>query len=95
MLQRCTHELVSGQTSRSIHVNPTLNRFRKQGRENLDSEQGIELRKKRSVDVEPPFGDIKFNQGYSRMRLRGLEKVNIEMGLLSIADNAKVALREN
>lgn len=81
---------------RSIHVNQTLDRFRKQARENLDSERGIHLRKKRSVDVEPPFGDIKFNQGYSRLRLRGLKKANVEVGLLAIVHNTKkIAFRKN
>jgi len=58
-------------------------------RGNLTSEKGIELRKQRNVDVEPVFGDIKWNHGYARFKLRGKEKVNVEMGLLSIAHNLK------
>ena len=58
-------------------------------RGNLTSEKGIELRKQRNVDVEPVFGDIKWNHGYARFKLRGKEEVNVEMGLLSIAHNLK------
>lgn len=35
------------------------------------------------------FCDIKFNQAYTRCRLRGQEKVNIEVGLLRIAHTIK------
>lgn len=41
----------------------------------------------RSVDVEPVFGMIKNNRYFKRFMLRGLEKVNIEWGLLSLAHN--------
>jgi hypothetical protein len=78
---------------RSIQVNPTLDAYRAQARQNLNSELGIALRKRRGVDVEPPFGDIKFNQGYNRCRLRGQAKVNVEIGLLSIAHNTKKIAR--
>ena len=83
-----------GDGNRTIQINPTLDGYRAQARANLNSERGIALRKRRGIDVEPMIGDIKFNQGYRRCRLRGQEKVNIEIGLLSIAHNTKkVALR--
>ena len=78
-----------GVGNRSILVNPTLDAYRAQARANLDSDVGRALRKQRGMDVEPPFGDIKFNQGYTRCLLRGQHKVNIEIGLLSIAHNIK------
>lgn len=78
-----------GEGNRTIQVNPTLDTYRAQARANLDSERGIALRKQRGIDVEPVFGDIKFNQGYTRCRLRGKEKVNVELGLLSISHNIK------
>lgn len=85
-----------GSGPRSIQINPTLDWYRCQARENLNSERGITLRKQRSIDVEPAFGDIKFNQNYQRFRLRGESKVNIEFGLLSIAHNTKkIAQRLN
>ncbi len=78
-----------GKGNRSIQINERLDDYRAQARRNLESEEGIELRKRRSVDVEPVFGDIKFNQRYQRFMLRGLPKVDIEIGLLAMAHNVK------
>lgn len=74
---------------RSIQVNQRLERYKKETRENLESNKGIELRKLRSIEVETVFGNIKWNYSFRRFLLRGLEKVNIEMGLLSIAQNLR------
>jgi transposase len=79
----------SGEGNRTIQINRMLEAYRAQARQNLDSKRGRDLRKRRGVDVEPVFGDIKFNQGYIRCRLRGKEKVNVEIALLSIAHNTK------
>jgi transposase len=78
-----------GAGNRTIKINRKLETYRAQARANLESEKGIALRKERGVDVEPVFADIKLNQNYRRFRLRGQEKVNVEMGLLSIAHNTK------
>lgn len=72
---------------RSIQVNSRLERYKNQARENLNSGEGIKLRKLRNIEVESVFGDIKWNYGFRRFLLRGIEKVNIEMGLLSLAHN--------
>ena len=48
------------------------------------SEEGIEKRKQR-WKVEAVFGNIKQNKGFRRFFLRGLEKVNTELGLIAIA----------
>jgi hypothetical protein len=53
----------------------------------LNSETGIKMRSLRPVEVESVFGDVKGNFGIRRFLLRGLEKVNIEWGLHSIAHN--------
>lgn len=82
-----------GEGNRTIQINPTLDAYRAQARTNLNSQIGLALRKQRGMDVEPPFGDIKFNQAYTRCRLRGEEKVNIEIGILSIAHNIKKVAR--
>jgi hypothetical protein len=78
-----------GTGNRTITVNPRLEIYKAQARSNLASDIGIMLRKKRGVDVESVFGDIKMNQGYRRFRLRGKGKVNVEFGLLSMAHNVK------
>lgn len=78
-----------GKGRRTIQINRKLDYYRSKMRENLTSEKGVKLRKQRNVDVEPVFGDIKWNQGYRRFKLRGNEKINVEMGLLSISHNLK------
>jgi len=75
--------------NRRIQVSFKLRAYQQQARENLLSEQGIELRKKRAVDVETPFGNIKQNMGYRRFLLRGLKKVEIEWGLVCMAHNMR------
>lgn len=75
--------------NRRIQVSFKLRAYQQQARENLLSEQGIEYRKKRAVDVETPFGNIKQNMGYRRFLLRGLKKVEIEWGLVCMAHNMR------
>lgn len=75
--------------NRVIEVNHQLRRLKRQARALLLSEEGIKHRKKRPCDVEPVFGNIKYNKGFKRFMLAGCEKVEIEAGLLSIAHNLK------
>ena len=74
---------------RTVQLNKKLEKYKRQTKKNLCSLTGIELRKKRSVEVETVFGDIKLNQGFRRFNLRGLEKVNTEFGLVAMAHNIK------
>src|SRR3989338_3707834 len=41
----------------------------------------------RTIPVEPVYGHMKQNLGFREFLLRGLEKVKIEMNLISIAHN--------
>ncbi len=75
--------------NRSIKTSFKLNNFRKKVRKNLFSEKGIKLRKKRCVEIESVFGQIKQNMGFRRFSLRGLEKVEVEFGLIGLAHNFK------
>lgn len=72
---------------RSIKFSPVFDRLRKTAFERLTSEAGKKLRALRYVDVETVFGMIKGNKKFRRFHLRGLEKVEVERGLLSIAHN--------
>ncbi|MGV7929381.1 MAG: IS1182 family transposase [Spirochaetota bacterium] len=78
-----------GKGNRSISVNETLNEYRYWARQKLSSDVGIELRKQRNIEIESVFGDLKQNMSYRRARLKGLEKINCEIGLLSMAHNLK------
>ena len=76
-------------TNRVLEINVNLARQKKWVHELLTSEQGIKHRKKRCYDVEPGFANIKQNHGFRRFMLRGKEKVEIEWGLLAIAQNLR------
>ncbi|MBA3985742.1 MAG: transposase [Flavobacteriales bacterium] len=46
-------------------------------------------RKQRCWDVEAVFGNIKHNMNFKRFVLRGLEKVETEIGRITMAHNLK------
>lgn len=75
--------------NRTIQINTNLQRLKEKADRLLKSEQGIEKRKKRCFDVEPVFGNIKNNHHFRRFMLRGKQKVEIEWGLLAIAQNIR------
>jgi transposase len=81
------HQCTRAAGNRQIRVSFRLRQFRVQAAKNLCSEKGKQLRKQRSVDVEPVFGRIKQDWGFRRFLLRGIEKVKVEWGLLCIAHN--------
>ena len=78
-----------GINSRQVIANHNLRRLKKQARENLMSEIGIILRKRRACEVESIFGNLKWNNKFKRFTYRGLEKVNMEFGLFAIAHNLR------
>jgi len=73
--------------NREIKVNHNLLKHRRRARENLLSEEGIKLRGRRCAEVEQAFGQLKNNMKFSRFLLRGIEKVNVEIGLMALAHN--------
>lgn len=82
--------------NRQVRVSFQLWAYRQQARENLLSAEGQRMRSQRGVDVETVFGRIKEDWGFRRFLTRGLAKVTVEWGLLSMAHNlAKVWCAEN
>lgn len=75
--------------NRTIKVNEKLEEFKRQARENLHSEHGKELRKRRSIEIESCFGDIKHNMGFRRFHLRGIKKVKTEFALIAMSHNLR------
>lgn len=55
----------------------------------LATKEGRAIYDRRKVLVEPVFGNIKFNLGFTQFVLRGLKKVKIEFLLMCIAHNLK------
>ncbi len=69
--------------------NPELAKIRTKAYDLLTTEHGIALRKQRCHDVETVFGQIKNNKGFRRFHLKGLKKVDIEIGLIALAHNLR------
>lgn len=75
--------------NRKIEVNHKLLGYRKKAREKLTSKEGLEYRSKRPIEPEAVFGQIKYNNSFTRFKLRGLAKVEVEFGLVVIAHNLR------
>lgn len=78
-----------GKGPRTIEVNHRNNELRARVRELLDSDEGLRHRSLRPIEPEAVFGQIKFDHGFKRFRLRSLEKVSVEFGLVALAHNLR------
>lgn len=76
-----------GKGNRSIEVNFRLRAYKQKAREALNSAKGLQHRSKRPIEPEAVFGQIKYNKGFNRFKLKGLEGVGLEFGLVAIALN--------
>jgi hypothetical protein len=72
-----------------MQVGFELRRYRQQAKDDSLSEQGMALRKQRSIEVETVFGDIQHNRSFRRFMLTGLKKVETEWGLVCMAHNLR------
>jgi hypothetical protein len=87
--EKCT----SSKYGRTIRFSPKLERLKRAAFERLTTAEGKKMRSRRGADVEAVFGLLKGNKKFRRFHLRGLEKVEVEWGLLSIAHNlSKIAI---
>src|SRR5205085_1964069 len=84
-----------GKGNRVIEVSHEGLRLKAAAVARLRSERGIALRKQRCHDVEPAFGNMKWNHGFRRFLLRGKEKVNTESGLHCLAHNLRKKVTED
>lgn len=83
------HAKCTKSNDRSLQVSWNAERLKQQARENLNSEKGVELRKRRGNEIESVFGDKKLNNRKRRYHLRGTIKVNLEAGLYYISHNMR------
>lgn len=84
----------SAKGNRKLEINHRLNQLKKQARQRLESELGLAHRSKRPIEVEAVFGQMKANNKFTRFTLRGLEKANIEFGLMAVAHNLRKMVRK-
>ncbi|WP_412758565.1 transposase [Neobacillus thermocopriae] len=73
--------------NRQVHWNPTYEEMKAKAKTALNDEQKAAIYAKRKVDVESVFGNIKGNLSFNRFLLRGLEKVQTELGIVAMAHN--------
>ena len=81
---------------RVIEVNHRNNAFRRRAKELLSCDRGLHHRSNRPIEPEAVFGNIKFNHGFKRFRLKSNEKVKTEFGLIALAHNIRkyIAINE-
>nr|WP_245237714.1 transposase [Paenibacillus ihuae] len=73
--------------NREVAVSLERLRYQSQARELLRSEEGYALAVRQMTEPESVFGQLKNNRGFRRFLLRGMEKVMLEVGWLSLAHN--------
>lgn len=72
---------------RQMQVNPTWNYYKERIKENLSSEAGRKIYRRRKFDVEPIFGRMKRDFGVRRTHLRGQKAVENDIGLVLMSMN--------
>ena len=85
----CPHKnsCTKSQGNRQINFNKKLWHLKNTAKRNLLSAKGLQMRSNRAEYAERVFGQIKWNMGFKRFTLRGLQNVDIEWGLLCMAFN--------
>lgn len=87
--EQCRGPKAKPDTNRWVQRSEKLEGYKEEVKKRLASEEGLAKRSQRSVDVETPFANLKYNMGHRRFILRGIAKVNIEFQLLALAHNIK------
>ena len=85
---RCMYYKAKGDR-RIIEVNHRLNGYKKKARELLTSEEGLRHRRRRCIEPEMAFGQMKSNMVYRRIRHFGQDKVTMDFAFFAIAFNIK------
>lgn len=78
-----------GKGNRVIEVNHKLNEYRKKADKLLTSEEGVKHQRRRNIEPESVFGQMKYNMGYKRFRHIGQDKVTMDFAFFAIAFNIK------
>ena len=87
---RCPHKNKCHRSQkgyRTVRVNQVLNQYRPKVLEALTSDEGILLRRNRSIQVEGVFGVLKEDYGFRRFLTRGKRNIETQFFLLAFAFN--------
>lgn len=74
---------------RRIQVNPEYEYYKAQQRQLLSDEGYSTIYRQRKIDVEPAFSHLKACLGFVRFHVRGMDRVNNEIGLALMASNLR------
>ena len=75
--------------NRTIGINYRLNELRKQTRQRLESEEGIKYRKRRCIEPEAVFGQLKSNNRFQRFTFFGKKMAEMELCLMAMGHNLR------
>ena len=78
---------------RIIEVNHRLNQLKRKAAERLTSEEGRKHRRRRCIEPEAVFGQMKYDMHYRRFRHFGKDKVSMDFAFFAIAFNLKKMAR--
>ena len=74
---------------RVIQKNGNWDYFKAHVRELLGTKETRDIYRRRKIDVEPAFGNLKANLGFTRFSVRGKDKVKNELGFALMATNLR------
>lgn len=78
---------------RRIERDMVDDKIRETAKEKAKSEPGREILRKRKSVIEPIWGNIKLQDGYTQMHYRGIEKAGLEFGLHCLMQNIRKLLK--
>ncbi|MGG3644332.1 transposase, partial [Bacillus gobiensis] len=73
--------------NRQVHWNTIYEEMKAKAKAALECEDNAAIYAQRKVEVESVFGHIKGNRSFRRFSLRGLDKVQVEFGIVALAHN--------
>lgn len=87
--QECMNPKAKPDTLKTIRRNMVWEFYKQFTREKLSDPKTSSIYSKRKIDVETFFGNLKANLGFTRMSVRGIEKVETEVSIACMATNLK------
>nr|WP_259340339.1 transposase [Staphylococcus simulans] len=85
----CMNPKAKSDTLKTIRRNMVWEYYKQFTREKLSDPKTSSIYKKRKIDVETFFGNLKANLGFTRMSVRGIQKVETEVGIACMAVNIR------
>lgn len=82
------------ETEKNVWYNYKFREYSKESRNNICSELGKQLRMNRSIQVEGSFGLIKETLKFRKLKIRGKENVQREIGFLLMGYNFRMHLQK-